>query len=255
MDWTIDIRFWKTTSSARMLSLVLIARISRRDSSRWLSREMTVLCQISSYCCLKPRSSSRTVLLRMSRKVVVFCSCFFSTFEKASRRILDCSSMYFRESVEFVSRSWRRRETALKKDSCIVGREEAAEEVLVVLFLTELVVFWDLDGVAMLEVDGIEESEAELVVFDALATVDEDSLIEDDSVDEDLSGCEAWVVVVDSVRFPYGFTAVGLGLDVWLEAGMDVLSELVTAVEADVSGGASEGRQMSSGGLDPRSKV
>lgn len=115
--------------------------------------------------------------------------------------------------------------------------------------------FWNLDAVAVLEVDGIEESEAELVMFDALATVDEDSLIEDDSVDEDLSGCKAWVVVVNSVRFAYGFTAVGLGLDVWLEAGMEVLSELVTAVEADVSGGASEGRQMSSGGLDSRSKV
>jgi hypothetical protein len=135
-----------------------------------------------------------------------------------------------------------------------VGREEAAEEVLAVLFLTELVMFWDLDAVAVLEVDGIEKSEAELVMFDALATVDEDSLIEDDSVDEDLSGCEAWVVV-NSVRFAYGFTAVGLGLDVWLEAGMEVLSVLVTAVEADVSGGASEGRQMSSGGLDSRSKV
>jgi len=116
-----------------------MARISRRDSSRWLSREMTVLCQISSYCCLKPRSSSRTVLFKVSRNVVVFCSCFFSTFVNASRRILDCSSMYFRERVEFVSSSWRRRETALKKDSWIVGREDAAEEVLLVLFLTELV--------------------------------------------------------------------------------------------------------------------
>ncbi len=48
--------------------------------------------------------------------------------------------MYFRERVEFVSRSWRRRETALKKDSWIVGRAEADEEVLLVLFLTELVV-------------------------------------------------------------------------------------------------------------------
>jgi len=72
MDCTIDILFWKTTSSARMLSRVLMARISRRDSSRCDSREMTVLCQISSYCCLKPRSSSRTVLLSVSRNVVVF---------------------------------------------------------------------------------------------------------------------------------------------------------------------------------------
>jgi len=139
--WTIDMRFWKTTSSAKMLSRVLMARISRRDSSRWLSRDMTVLCQISSYCCLKPRSSSRTVLFRVSRKVVVFCSCFFSTFMNASRSILDCSSMYFRERVELVSNSWRRRETALKNDSWIVGRAEAEEEVLVVLFFTELVIF------------------------------------------------------------------------------------------------------------------
>jgi hypothetical protein len=139
MDCTIDIRFWNTTSSARMLSRVLIAKISRRDSSRWLSRDITVLCQISSYCCLNPRSSSRTVLFRVSRKVVVFCNCFFSTLMNASRRILDCSSMYFRERVEFVSRSWRRRDTALKKDSWIVGRAEAEEEVLLVLFLTELV--------------------------------------------------------------------------------------------------------------------
>jgi hypothetical protein len=115
MDCTIDMRFWKMTSSARMLSLVLMARISRRDSSRWLSREMTVDCQISSYCCLKLRSSSKTVLLSVSRKVLVFCSCFFSTLEKASRRILDCCSMYPSESVELVSKSWSRLETALKK--------------------------------------------------------------------------------------------------------------------------------------------
>lgn len=49
--------------------------------------------------------------------------------------------MYFRERVELVSSSWRRRETALKKDSWIVGRAEAEEEVLVVLFFIELVMF------------------------------------------------------------------------------------------------------------------
>jgi hypothetical protein len=131
----MDMRFWKTTSSARMFSRVLMARISRRDSSRWLSREIIVDCQISSYCCLKPRSSARTVLLSVSRKLVVFCNCFFSTLVNASRKILDCSSMYLRDRVEFVSRSWRRRETALKKLSWIVGREELADDVLVVLFL------------------------------------------------------------------------------------------------------------------------
>jgi hypothetical protein len=47
--------------------------------------------------------------------------------------------MYFRERVEFVSSSWRRRETALKNDSWIVGRAEVEEDVLVVLFFTELV--------------------------------------------------------------------------------------------------------------------
>jgi hypothetical protein len=35
--------------------------------------------------------------------------------EKASRRILDCCSMYPSESVELVSKSWSRLETALKK--------------------------------------------------------------------------------------------------------------------------------------------
>ena len=118
-----------------------MARISLLDSSRWLSKEIMVDCQISSYCCLKPRSSARTVELSVSRKVVVFWSCFFSTLVNASRRILDCSSIYFRERVEFVSRSWRRRETALKKDSWIVGREEVADWVLVVLFFWDVVVF------------------------------------------------------------------------------------------------------------------
>ena len=101
-------------------------------------------CHISSYCCLKPRSSARTVLLSVSRKLVVFWSCFFSTLVNASRRILDCSSMYLSERVEFVSRSWRRRETALKKLSWIVGREEVADEVLVVLFFWELATVWVL---------------------------------------------------------------------------------------------------------------
>jgi hypothetical protein len=140
-DCTIDMRFWKTTSSARMLSLVLMARISWRDSSRWLSSEMIVDCQISSYCCLKPPSSANTVLFNMSRKAVVFWSCFFSTLVNASRRILDCSSIYFRDRVEFASRSRRRRETALKKLSWIVGRAEVDDEVLVVLFFWELVEF------------------------------------------------------------------------------------------------------------------
>ncbi len=117
IDWTIDMRFWKTTSSARIFSLELMANISLRDSSRWDSSDMTVLCQISSYCCLNTRSSSKTVEFSVSRNAVVFCSCFFSTFVNASRRILDCSSMYLRERVEFVSRSCNRLETALKKDS------------------------------------------------------------------------------------------------------------------------------------------
>jgi hypothetical protein len=70
-----------------------MARISRRDSSRCDSRDITVDCHISSYCCRISLSSVRTVLFNVSRKFVVLESCFFSTFVNASRRILDCASM------------------------------------------------------------------------------------------------------------------------------------------------------------------
>ena len=143
-----------------------MARTSRRDLSRWLSREMTVLCQISSYCWRNWRSSSRTVLFSVSRKVVVFWSCFFSTLVNASRRMRDCSSMYFSERVEFVSRKLRRRETALKKDSWIVGREEEADVVVVVLFLgwVELCVLWVVDAVGGGEMGVSDKDMVELVV-------------------------------------------------------------------------------------------
>ena len=141
-----------------------MAKISRRDSSRCPSKDITVDCHISSYCCRKVRNSARTVLLRVSKNVVVFWSCFFSTFEKASRRILDCSSMYFNDSVELVSSNCRRRETALKKLSWMVGNDEDADVVVL-----------DLDlGVA--------------VEFGSRLSEDMDSRISDDVLDEDDAG-------------------------------------------------------------------
>lgn len=86
--------------------------------------------------------------------------------------------MYFRERVEFVSRKLRRRETALKKDSWIVGRDEEAEEVEVVLFLglVELMfVFWVVDAVGG---GDIGVSEVELVVFEGAELDDEDLNVE-----------------------------------------------------------------------------
>ena len=51
------------------------------------------------------------------------------------------------------------------------------------------------------DVVGIWWSEIELVIFDAPATVAEDSFIKDDSVGEGFSGCATWEVAVGSVEF------------------------------------------------------
>lgn len=83
--------------------------------------------------------------------------------------------MYFRERVELVSRSWRRRETALKKDSWIVGSAGEADEVVVVLFLSELVTFCDLVGTGAAGAeDDVKVSLVveELVKFEAMEAVD-----------------------------------------------------------------------------------
>lgn len=186
-DCTMDMRFWNTTSSARIFKRELIARISRRDSALWLSRDITVLCQISSHCCLKWRSSSSTVLFKVSRKVVVLESCFFSTLVNASRRMRDCSSMYFRDRVEFVSRKLRRRETALKKDSWIVGREEVDEDVAVVLLRgwVELWSFW------VVAVGGGEIGVSDVEVVLETAAVEESLNVESCAVTESV----LWIVV------------------------------------------------------------
>ncbi len=60
-------------------------------------------------------------MLSVSRKVEVFDSCRFSTLEKASRRIRDCSSIYCKESVELASNCCSRLWTDLKKDSWVLG--------------------------------------------------------------------------------------------------------------------------------------
>lgn len=188
---------------------------------------------------------------------MVFWSCFFSTFVNASRKILDCSSMYFRERVEFVSRSWRRRETALKKDSWIVGRAEAEEEVLVVLFLTELVMLCDLLAVAVADIDGVGVSETGLVVLDALPTVGEDSFVGGDSVGNTFSGCEAWGLAVGAVKFAYKFTDATDELDIGADSAVDLtVSEGLGCESGGVWVGASDGRQMSSTSPDSgRSKI
>lgn len=188
---------------------------------------------------------------------MVFWSCFFSTFVNASRKILDCSSMYFRERVEFVSRSWRRRETALKKDSWIVGRAEAEEEVLVVLFLTELVMLCDLLAVAVVEIDDVGVSETGLVVVDALPTVGEDSFLDGDSVGNTFSGCETWELAVGAVKFAYKYTDATDELDTGADSAVDlIVSEGPGCESGGVWVGASDGRQMSSAGPDSgRSKI
>ncbi len=56
-------------------------------------------------------------------------------------------------------------------------------------------------AIAVGDRDGVRISEAELVEFNALATAEEDSLIEVDSVAEVLPGCVTWEVVVNSVGF------------------------------------------------------
>src|SRR5436190_13532237 len=82
---------------------------------------MATDCQMWSYCCRNSLSSCRTVVFRFSRKVDVFASWRFSTLLKASRRILDCSSMYSSDRVELASSICRRLLTDLKNDSCVVG--------------------------------------------------------------------------------------------------------------------------------------
>jgi hypothetical protein len=168
--------------------------------------------------------------------------------------------MYFRERVEFVSRSWRRRETALKKDSWIVGRAEVEEEeeVLVVLFLTELVMLCDLlVVVVVVEIEGVGVSETGLVVLDALPTVGEDSFVDGDSVGNTFSGCEAWGLVVGAVKFAYKFTGATDGLDTGADSAVDLtVSEGLGCESGGVWVGASDGRQMSSAGPDSgRSKI
>ena len=78
--------------------------------------------------------------------------------------------------MEFVSKKLRRRETALKNDSWIVGREEEADEVSVVLFLELVVlvcVLWGDDIVG----GGMGVSAVVLVVFEMDAD-DEDLNVE-----------------------------------------------------------------------------
>lgn len=93
--------------------------------------------------------------------------------------------MYFSERVEFVSRSCRRRDTALKKDSWIVGRDEEAEEVLVVLFFWVLVVFEDL-----LIADGADAALEVLFATEAIGDVIESFMDEVILVRLDAAGCK-----------------------------------------------------------------
>lgn len=136
-------------------------------------------CQISSYCCRNTRSSARTVLFSVSKKMVVFWSCFFSTLEKASLRIRDCSSMYFRDRVEFASSSCNLRETALKKLSWMVGRDGAADVAVVLFFCEVTVCLIDADAAT----DDIDSCASEVV----LATLELPVVFEDISDDEELS--------------------------------------------------------------------
>src|SRR5271155_5345606 len=131
----IDMRFWKITSSASIARRELIARTSFWYCSRCVSSSITVDCQSWSYCWRKSRSSLRTVLLRYSRNVVVLDNCRCSTRPKASRRFLDCSSMYCNDKDELDSSIWRRFCTDLKKDSWIVGLASGGcvEEVAVLV--------------------------------------------------------------------------------------------------------------------------
>ncbi len=105
----------------------------------------------------------------------------------------------------------------------MVGREDTAEEVLLVLFLTELVMLWDLLVVAV-AIGDVAGSGTELVAFDAAATVETDSCVEDNSAVESLSGCEVWEVGVASVA----------GL-------MAAVEELDTVIGSDVDLTMSEG--------------
>ena len=116
----------------------------------------------------------------------------------------DCSSMYFSERVEFVSRKLRRRETALKKDSWIVGREEEADVVVVVLFLgwVELCVLWVVDAVGGGEMGVSDKDMVELVV----AAVAESLKVE--SCDLILS--VEWVIV--DLTIAVGTSEAGTGL-------------------------------------------
>jgi hypothetical protein len=79
-------------------------------------------------------------------------------------------------------------------------------------------------AVAAIDVDDAEVSETEWVVFEASATVGEDSFIEDDSVGESFSGCEAWGVAVGPVRFAYMFTDAIDRLDIGADSGVDLIA-------------------------------
>src|SRR4051812_44504562 len=131
--WRMAMRFWKTTSSARTARRPERATISRWDCSRWVSRAMTVDCQIWSYWVRTVRSSARTVLLRLSRKTSTRPACFFSILRRVSWRKRDCSSMYWSEREVLDSRSCRRLVTVLKNDSWTVGEAEEALEEAVLL--------------------------------------------------------------------------------------------------------------------------
>jgi hypothetical protein len=110
--------------------------------------------------------------------------------------------MYPSESVEFVSKSWSRLETALKKLSWIVGSAEDADEVLVVLF------FWLLATFCVFEVpeafgedEDIGASEAGAVISAALVVLEEYSETVVFSTEADFSNCEVADIVGDEVVF------------------------------------------------------
>jgi len=85
--------------------------------------------------------------------------------------------------VEFDSRSWRRRETALKKDSWIVGREVEADDVADDLFLVVVVVV----VVGAADDDGEDDEDIGVSEADGIG-----SELEDEDADE-----SSLVVVVD----------------------------------------------------------
>ena len=108
--------------------------------------------------------------------------------------------MYFRERVEFVSRKLRRRETALKKDSWIVGRAEEDDVVGVVLFRgwVELCILWIVDAVGGCEI-GV--SDVWIVLLDAVAG-GESLMVSCDIMDSLV--CVAVDLIIDADAFEAG---------------------------------------------------